>query len=390
MGGADSQSAEADRSSPTDEGHSEHEAGTAKILVIDDTPGNLFAFRELLGPLGHRIFEAASGQEAMALIARHAFAVILLDVMMPGMDDFETLSRMRESVIIRSTPVIMITARDLNRAEVDRAYAHGVIDFLTKPVYPEVLRGKVASCVSLYVANRELRRREAALSMKDRQIAVLAHDLRNPLTTITAAIRLLGRLPESDQAQAQAQARKEQLLLRVERGLTRMNGMIRDLLDYARAGSGAIPIVRERMDLADLARDLVDEFEIADPNRRIDLTRSGETTGSWDRTRLYQALSNLVGNATHYGHGDASITVAGDGRHVEIAVHNSGPPISLDLLSVIFEPFKRGGGGDGAGLGLGLYIVRAIAQAHGGDVTVTSSTELGTTFKLRLPSEPPA
>jgi two-component system sensor histidine kinase/response regulator len=380
MGGAGSQSAEADRSSTTDEGHGEHEAGTAKILVVDDTPGNLFAFRELLGPLGHRIFEAPSGHEAMALIARHEFAVILLDVMMPGMDGFETLSRMREGVVIRSTPVIMITARDLNRAEVDRAYALGVIDFLTKPVYPEVLRGKVASCVSLHVANRELRRREAALSMKDRQIAVLAHDLRNPLNTVTAAIRLLGRLPESDQV------RKEQLLLRVERGLTRMNGMIRDLLDYARAGSGAIPIVRERMDLADLARDLVDEFEIADPSRRIDLTRSGETTGSWDRTRLYQALSNLVGNATHYGHGDASIAIGGDGRHVEIAVHNSGPPISVELLSVIFEPFRRGG--DGAGLGLGLYIVRAIAQAHGGDVTVTSSAEVGTTFTLRLPVEP--
>src|SRR6188474_2235589 len=129
MGGAGSQSAEADRSSPTDEGHSGHEAGTAKILVVDDTPGNLFAFRELLGPLGHGIFEAASGQDAMALIARHEFAVILLDVMMPGMDGFETLSRMREGVVVRSTPVIMITARDLNRAEVDRAYALGVIDF---------------------------------------------------------------------------------------------------------------------------------------------------------------------------------------------------------------------------------------------------------------------
>lgn len=387
MGGAASQSARTDRSLPEGDGHSAHEAETAKILVVDDAPGNLFAFRELLGPLGHAIFEAGSGQEAIALIARHEFAVILLDVMMPGMDGLEALSRMRDGGLIRSTPVIMITARDLNRAEVDRAYALGVIDFVTKPVYPEVLRGKVASCVSLYLANRELRRREAALSMKDRQIAVLAHDLRNPLTTITAAIHLLGRVPESDQAQAQA--RKEQLVLRIQRALTRMNGMIGDLLDYARAGSGAIPIVRERMDLADLARDLVDEFEIADPNRRIDLSRSGETTGSWDRTRLYQALSNLVGNATHYGHGDASITVAGDGGHVEIAVHNSGPPISPELLPVIFEPFRRGGG-DGAGLGLGLYIVRAIAQAHGGDVTVTSSADFGTTFRLRLPVEPQA
>jgi len=237
--------------------------------------------------------------------------------------------------------------------------------------------------VSLYVANRELRRREAALSMKDRQIAVLAHDLRNPLNTVTAAVQLLARLPESDQA------RKEQLLGRVERGLKRMDGMIRDLLDYARAGSGAIPIVRERMDLVDLARDLVDEFEIADPDRRIDLMRSGETTGAWDRARLYQALSNLVGNATHYGHGNASVAVAGADGHVEISVHNGGPPIAPDLLPVIFEPFRRGGV-DSAGLGLGLYIVRAIAQAHGGDVTVTSAAERGTTFTLRLPTEPAA
>jgi signal transduction histidine kinase len=243
-----------------------------------------------------------------------------------------------------------------------------------------VLRGKVASCVSLYMANRELLRRQAALSMKDRQIAVLAHDLRNPLHTLTAAVQLIGRLQDSEKE------RREQLLRRLDLGLNRMSGMIRDLLDYARAGSGAIPIVREQMDLGDLARELVDEFEIADPDRRIDLTRSGVTTGSWDRARLYQALSNLVGNATHYGHGNASIAVVGDAHHVEISVHNAGTPISPDLLAVIFEPFRRGDA-EGTGLGLGLYIVRSIAQAHGGDVTVTSSTELGTTFTILLPVE---
>jgi len=366
--------------SATGPGKGEQEAPIAKILVVDDRPGNLFAFRELLEPLGHGILEATTGEEAIALIARHEFAVILLDVMMPAMDGFATLSRMRERLLIRSTPVIMITARDLRGEEVERAYALGVIDFVTKPVHAEVLRGKVASCVSLHVANRELRRREAALNMKDRQIAVLAHDLRNPLNTVTAAVQLLARMPEADE-------RKGPLLARVERGLTRMNGMIRDLLDYARAGTGAIPIVRERMDLGDLARDLIDEFEIADPDRRIDLSRSGETTGSWDRARLYQALSNLVGNATHYGHGNASIAVVGDGSDVEISVHNGGPPILPDLFPVIFEPFRRGDG-DGPGLGLGLYIVRAIARAHGGDVTVMSSAEQGTTFTLRLPSEP--
>jgi len=359
----------------------EHDADPAAVLVVDDTPGNLFAFRELLGPVGHRIVEATSGDAAIALAARQDFAAILLDVMMPGMDGFETLSRMREGALITSTPVIMITARELSRAELDRAYALGVIDFLTKPVYPEVLRGKVASCVSLYLANRELRRREAALTMKDRQIAVLAHDLRNPLNTVTAAVQLLERVPEPDRM------KREELQARIHRGLNRMEGMIRDLLDYARAGSGAIPIEREQMDLAELARDVADEFKLADPDRRIDLARSGNTRGAWDRARLYQALANLVGNATRYGRGNAAVAVVRDDDHVQISVHNDGPPISPDLLPFIFEPFKRGDG-DGVGLGLGLYIVRAIAEAHHGDVKVVSSADVGTTFTLRLPAGP--
>src|SRR4029079_11559661 len=212
-GMGDATQAEVARSA-TGPGKGEQEAPIAKILVVDDRPGNLFAFRELLEPLGHGILEATTGEEAIALIARHEFAVILLDVMMPAMDGFATLSRMRERLLIRSTPVIMITARDLRGEEVERAYALGVIDFVTKPVHAEVLRGKVASCVSLHVANRELRRREAALNMKDRQIAVLAHDLRNPLASVTAAVALLAKVPESDRA------RKEQVLLRIERGLT--------------------------------------------------------------------------------------------------------------------------------------------------------------------------
>src|SRR5690349_11536389 len=110
-------------------GGAEHDADPAAVLVVDDTPGNLFAFRELLGPVGHRIVEATSGDAAIALAARQDFAAILLDVMMPGMDGFETLSRMREGDLITSTPVIMITARELSRAELDRAYSLGVIDF---------------------------------------------------------------------------------------------------------------------------------------------------------------------------------------------------------------------------------------------------------------------
>jgi signal transduction histidine kinase len=350
---------------------------SAKILIVDDTPANLLAFDALLQPLGHEIVQASSGAAALERAAGQEFAVVLLDVVMPGMDGFETLTRLRDDALIRSTPVILVTGRDLDLAEIQRAYALGAIDYVVKPVHAEILRGKVTSCASLYLANQELRRRQAALEMKDRQIAVLAHDLRNPLSTVAAAAALLKLRPDAD-------PEKQSLLVdRITRSAKRMDGMIHDLLDYARAGTGAIPLLRERMDLGDLCRELIEEFELADPDRRIELTVSGDVTGEWDRARLYQALSNLAGNATRYGHGKATIAVSRRADHVDVSVFNAGPPIAPELLPTIFEPFKRGVA-HGAGLGLGLYIARAIAHAHGGDVTLESSQQAGTTFVLRL------
>jgi len=350
----------------------------AKILIVDDTPANLLAFEAVLGPLRHEIVKVASGAAALEQAARHDFAVILLDVVMPEMDGFETLSRLRKGAVARTTPVILVSGRELESSEVERAYALGAIDYVVKPVHSEILLGKVTACVSLYLANQEVRLRQAALATKDRQLAFLAHDLRNPLNTITAAAALLERFPDTDRE------KRQHFVERISRSAKRMDGMIRDLLDYARAGTGAMPILRERMDISDLCRDLREEFEIADADRRIELTHSGDTTGEWDRARLYQALSNLVGNATRYGHGKAAVDVCRRGNDVTVSVYNEGPPIAAELLPTIFEPFRRGDS-DGSGLGLGLYIVWAIAHAHGGEVTVDSSPERGTTFVLRLP-----
>ena len=96
-------------------------------------------------------------------------------------------------------------------------------------------------------------------------------------------------------------------------------------------------------------------------------------------------MSNLLGNATRHGRGVAAIDARRDGATVEIAVHNGGSPIPPELLPIIFEPFERGSD-DRGGLGRGLYIVREIARAHGGEVSVSSTMDQGTTFRLRLPA----
>ena len=351
----------------------------AKLLAVDDTPSNLVVVSAILSPLGHQIVEARSGFEALAQAQHQEFAVILLDLMMPEMDGLETLERLRHISLARHTPVILMSAYDLDQPAMDKAFAFGAIDCVSKPVAPSLLRGKVAALASLYRRGLELRRRAAALAAKDRQIAVLAHDLRNPLTTVTASAALLQRRATVD--------RDRTLAERVARAAGRMNEMIQGLLDFARVNAGAIRIAFAPMDLREVCRDLAEGFELVEGEPCIQVTNVGDTAGEWDRARIFQALANLVGNATRYGGGRASVHLERCGQLVRVAVHNDGPPIAPEVLPRIFEPFERGEA-DGSGLGLGLYIVREIARAHRGDVEVISAHGAGTTFTLTLPVHP--
>ena len=122
---------------------------------------------------------------------------------------------------------------------------------------------------------------------------------------------------------------------------------------------------------------------MADVNRRIGLSLAGDLQGEWDPARMYQVLSNLIGNATRFGDGKAEVSADGRSETVEIAVHNDGPPIPAEVLPLIFEPFNRGPD-KGAGLGLGLYIAREIVRSHDGEIAARSSIEGGTTFTIRL------
>jgi signal transduction histidine kinase len=356
----------------------DHDSSHPRVLVVDDTPANLLALSAILEPLQCEVVEARSGPAALQQAEQDAdFAVVLLDVMMPGMDGFETLARLRQLTAGQPPPVVLLTAYDLPGQEIDRAYGLGAIDYVRKPVSPTMLRGKVEAFLALHRAGRELRRQAAALVAKDRHIAVLAHDLRNPLSTLTMASRLVFQhADEPDRVRTFAE--------KLSRSANRMNEMVRGLLDYARATAGTLPISPVLFDLGELCRELAEEFGLADPTRQISVETNGSLAGEWDRGRLYQALSNLVGNATRYGAGKADIRLQRTDDEVEIAVHNDGPPVTPELLPLIFEPFERGLE-DGAGLGLGLYIVREIARLHGGEVSVRSTADAGTTFFLRLP-----
>jgi signal transduction histidine kinase len=141
---------------------------------------------------------------------------------------------------------------------------------------------------------------------------------------------------------------------------------------------------------------IVDEIRAAHPFREIDLRCPPTAAGSWDRDRLEQVFSNLVGNAIHYGDPQRPVTidVREEGSDVVVAVHNDGTPIPESARDELFSPFRRGErdskSTETAGLGLGLYISHELVVAHGGDIDVRSTSTEGTTFRVRLPRAPRA
>jgi signal transduction histidine kinase len=346
-----------------------------KILSVDDNESNLFVIRQLIEPLGYEVVDASSGREAIALAEREEFALFLLDVMMPELDGLDTLERLRKTTKATETPVILITAAGWDRARVERAYSLGAVDYLEKPIPVEVLRGKVKAMVALSESNRALRARDAALMMKDRHIAILAHDLRTPLQTVVASAQILLRATPTPAARLGGE--------RILKAAQRMSVMVKDILEQAREGGGELPMSPEPMSLGLVCRELVDDLEVSQPTGRIALAVTGNDRGEWDRARLSQAITNLLENALRHGRGEIRLNVDDRGDEVEIAVFSEGAPVPEAQICELVQPFKQGQTG-GDGVGLGLYVVDLIARLHGGKLAVTA-TERGNTFAIRVP-----
>jgi signal transduction histidine kinase len=219
-------------------------------------------------------------------------------------------------------------------------------------------------------------------------LAILGHDLRNPLHSIMMTADALAQRAGSD-GDASGMAS------RISVSVNAMAAMINDLLDFTGTGLGsAMPLSPAPTDLKDLCREVVDEMRAAHPARTLRLQVHGDDlTGDWDAGRLRQVVSNLLGNALEHGGGagPVDLTLRAEGAHVEIAVRNEGPPIPRDAVATIFDPLVRGATPElqkqrrPGSIGLGLYITREIAAAHGGTIDVTSSAEAGTVFTVRLP-----
>ncbi len=230
-------------------------------------------------------------------------------------------------------------------------------------------------------AESERERAERAAELRERVVAIVSHDLRNPLGAIKMAATLLGRRGLADDA--------ARLVQRIGASAERMSRMIEQLLDFARLRQGqALTVDLRPIDLGALARAIVDEQRLAFPDRALDLAARGDLRVVADPDRVAQVLSNLIGNALQHGGGSpVSVRVEG-GDRVGVSVHNGGAAIPEEVRARIFEPFARGQETGARSLGLGLYISHEIVRAHGGELTVTSSEREGTTFAFSLRRDP--
>lgn len=360
------------------------------VLVVDDLVQNLLAMEALLARPGVRVIKAASGVEALELLLLHEVAVALLDVHMPEMDGFELAELIRGRDSTRHIPLMFVTAAAADQQRQFQGYEYGAVDFLHKPVESHVLISKVNVFIDLYKQQRQIRLQNARLSetlqLNEMFVAVLAHDLRIPLTAMSLGVRLLRDAKDGPPS--------GNLLDRLEGSSTRMARMIDQLLDLSRIRSGQLTLALRSHDLATLAQQAAQELDPGDGGRLV-VTSQGDTQARIDADRWQQVLTNLMGNAMTHGQPGSPIKVTLDGRAphmLTLEVGNRGT-IPADKLPELFQPFKPCPNAPAKprakGLGLGLYIVHQFVRAHEGTIDVRCSEEDDTTtFVVRLPRSP--
>jgi phosphoserine phosphatase RsbU/P len=245
------------------------------------------------------------------------------------------------------------------------------------------VEGFVTDITQQKAAEAEVSRR---IEFEQQLIGIVSHDLRNPLNAITLGA---ARLLKQEGLHEAATRSVRRILASAERAAR----MIRDLLDFTQARlGGGLPLTPARVDVSALIAQVVEEFEHAHPERVVAQTDREQMLAECDADRIVQALTNLVGNAISYSPPGTPVAVHGhvEGDQVVLAVHNQGDPIPAARLQDLFKPLSRGTQKvdlQTRSIGLGLFIVHSIVRAHGGDVTVHSTAEEGTTFVMRIPQQ---
>lgn len=355
------------------------------ILIVDDTPANLGVLVETLGSAGYQLMVAEDGDEALAQTSRTQPDLILLDVMMPGIDGFETCRRLRAQPHTKDVPVLFMTALNETTDKV-KAFAAGGVDYITKPIEHEEALARVRTHLTLRRLRREL---EAQLALKDRFMRFAGHDLRNPLCLILMSSELVSRQPIVGTT-----PNLSKYINNIADSAGQMRRIIDTFLDLRTPNASATPGKSGRVDLNILADAVVRQHTPAAERKKIDLTTQLSPTlppVRGDAALIYQGFANLLSNALKFtpAGGQVCIVTRMGADGVRIEVSDTGPGVPADERDRLFQEHANLSPRPTAGEesnGLGLAIVKHLVESQGGRVGAQFPEDGGSVFWFELPT----
>ncbi len=354
-----------------------------KILVVDDSPDNVFLIKTILEEEGYEVSTAENGSSALKRIEESRFDLILLDLMMPGMDGYEVTKHIRGNTEISFIPILLITAHD--SPNVAHGLDLGADDFIRKPVTVDELLARVRSLLRL---KHSIDERDEIARQREDFVSRLTHDLRTPLVAEERMMILflegaLGELSPSMQEALTIMARSNSNLL----------AMVNTLLEVYRFEAGRKTLAFLPVDISQLIEEVVSELTPLAEQKKLAIKADvgqfkNSTKVVGDRLELHRLFTNLVGNAIKFtDNGSISISTEADSSDcgfLNIKIVDTGQGISEEQLATLFERF-RPGSHKRSGSGLGLYLSRRIVEAHQGSIKVNSELDKGSVFTVTLP-----
>ncbi|GJL79207.1 MAG: hypothetical protein NPINA01_21960 [Nitrospinaceae bacterium] len=363
---------------------------TQQILIVDDTPANIDVLDQFLEKEGYKISVAQNGETALDLAARIVPDLILLDVMMPGIDGFETCRRLQANKKTREIPIIFITAKN-ETEDIVEGFSLGGVDYITKPFRQEEVFARIHLHLKLKQLMTDLEAKNTKLAelndLKNKFLGMASHDLRNPISSIQGFSKIL-----LDQGKALTEETRNEFLQSIHKVSKDMLTLLEDLLNISIIESGKLDLHMQRGSLKHLVEERVRMYQVM-ANRKnltthLDIAEIAEF--SFDPNRISQVIDNLLSNAIKYSPSgkDIYIWLEEKNDQAKFSVRDQGPGISpedQDKLFKHFQKLKAKPTGNESSHGLGLAIAKKMVDAHKGRITMESHSKSGATFSFEIP-----
>ncbi|HEY2349389.1 MAG TPA: hybrid sensor histidine kinase/response regulator [Puia sp.] len=374
------------------------------ILIVDDSPENIFTLKTLLELHSFPTDSASSGEEALKKTLRNSYALIILDVQMPGMDGFEVAESLSGNSATKDIPIIFLSAINVEKKYITKGYSSGGIDYVTKPIDPDILLLRVKTFYRLYEQNRILsemqdslrleiefrkaaqQEAQAASKRKDEFMSIASHELKTPLASMKAYVQLLDRSLDKDE-------RLKGYVDRTLAQINKLNSLIVDLLDTSRIENGKLKFNESLFNFNKLLRESVDMISQIYPDYKIRVEGDSNVLIKGDETRLEQVILNYMTNAIKYSPETKELELHSNvkNNYLIVAVKDYGIGIPEENQAEVFRKFYRVEGTSRRfqGLGVGLYICSEIIRRHNGKCWLESEEGKGSTFYFSLPVAKP-